>query len=496
MDFSELFKVNGSIKWSPNNKYLAIVDKFRVFIRDADTLTIINMYTCLDTISNIEWSNDSQYILCTCIKRRSLQVWSIRNEDWTCTIDGGIAGLIYCSFTPDSRHIITIAEFSLRLTIWSLTSKTVCHIKYPKVSLTADKKQVKGLDFSTDGKFLAIAERKMSKDYINIYDTSTYSKLKYFQVDTNDLYHIKWSPSNDLIVAIDNIVENNSIIYTCDGKKVKQLGSEEDHQIEENSVVEEQGQQGVLETATTLGIKTSQWSPNGLFLALGSYDQIVRIYSQNNWNEIVQFKHNNLMQLKTIPIAIYQERLIDIHGEELADNMAGKKANRTTLSKYFIASPPLPIATIIQADIQGIGIMEWSIGERLLLTRNDNMPTICWIWDMKNLCLHAVLMQRYAIIDAKWDPLQLRLVICTAEDKLFLWTPDGASTVNVPAKNFNVRGLEWKNDGTAIVLYDQSKFCCCYLPQPVENEQQFFNQSIEEQDEDDDTPSSESIYHQ
>ena len=35
--------------------------------------------------------------------------------DWTCTIDEGAAGLVNAKWTPDGRHIMTWADFQVRL---------------------------------------------------------------------------------------------------------------------------------------------------------------------------------------------------------------------------------------------------------------------------------------------------------------------------------------------------------------------------------------------
>ena len=41
----------------------------------------------------------------------------------------------------------------------------------------------------------------------------------------------------------------------------------------------------------------------------------------------------------------------------------------------------------------GVGLMAWSGDGKYLATRNDNMPTAIWIWDMSQLELCATLLQ-------------------------------------------------------------------------------------------------------
>ena len=54
---------------------------------------IQNLFTCMDTIQHVEWSSDSQFILCGLYKRGLVQVWSLEQPDWKCKIDEGSAGL-------------------------------------------------------------------------------------------------------------------------------------------------------------------------------------------------------------------------------------------------------------------------------------------------------------------------------------------------------------------------------------------------------------------
>lgn len=39
----------------------------------------------------------------------------MENPDWRCKIDEGMAGLVTVKWSPDSRHILTTAEFNVSL---------------------------------------------------------------------------------------------------------------------------------------------------------------------------------------------------------------------------------------------------------------------------------------------------------------------------------------------------------------------------------------------
>ncbi len=51
-----------------------------------------------------------------------------------------------------------------------------------------------------------------------------------------------------------------------------------------------------------LGIKSINWSPNGIFLGVGSYDQTTRVFNTLTWRIVAQFK----CQSKILPIYDYK----------------------------------------------------------------------------------------------------------------------------------------------------------------------------------------------
>lgn len=117
MNFSEVFKHSNQLcRVSPDGKYLATCVQYRLVVRDVNTLQILQLYTCLDQISQMEWSSDSLFILCAMYKRGLVQVWSLEQPDWHCKIDEGSAGLVCSHWSPDGRHILNTTEFHVSAT--------------------------------------------------------------------------------------------------------------------------------------------------------------------------------------------------------------------------------------------------------------------------------------------------------------------------------------------------------------------------------------------
>lgn len=65
---------------------------------------------------------------------------------------------------------------------------------------------------------------------------------------------------------------------------------------------------------------------------------------------------------------------------------------------------------------------------------SDNIPNAVWIWDIQKLKLFVVLEQLCAIQSFQWDPRQPRLALCTGNSKVYLWSPAGCVSVQVPTE--------------------------------------------------------------
>ncbi|KAF6150674.1 hypothetical protein GIB67_020757 [Kingdonia uniflora] len=77
-----------------------------------------------------------------------------------------------------------------------------------------------------------------------------------FAVDTLDLTDIKWSPDDSAIVIWDSPIDYKVLIYSLDYK-----------------------------------VKTVAWSSCGQYLAVGSYDQMLRVFDHLTWKIFAEFMH-------------------------------------------------------------------------------------------------------------------------------------------------------------------------------------------------------------
>lgn len=134
-----------------------------------------------------------------------------------------------------------------------------------------------------------------------------------------------------------------------------------------------------------------------------------------------------------------------------------------------IASVPVSLQTLKPVADRanpkvGIGALAFSPDNYFLATRNDSVPNAVWIWDIQKLKLFVVLEQLSPVRSFQWDPQQPRLAICTGGNKVYLWSPAGCVSVQVPGEgDFQVLSLCWHFSGDSLALLSKDHFCLCFL---------------------------------
>eukprot|EP00898_Chlorokybus_atmophyticus_P000443 jgi/Chlat1/139/Chrsp1S03234 len=437
MDFSETLRQTGCCAWSPTGAHVAASIDNRVFVRDSLTLQVVHIFSCLDRVEQIEWSTDSTMLLCCLYKRSTLQAFSIEQPDWYCKIDEGPAGVAAARWAPCGRQLLSTAQFNIRITAWSLHSKSCVYIPAPKHA-------TKGLAFSSDGRFMALAERKDCKDYVSIFVCEGWDVITSFPVETTDLADLAWSPDGSSIAVWDSCLDYQLCVYSADGRLITKYEAYKD----------------------ALGIRSMAWSPSGSFIAIGSYDQKVRILNYLTWSCFAELEHPSAV--KGIHDVVVYREVEEACGTSPQTVLDDQFALPATKSRYDVAQHPALIPNLRPAPDKpnpkmGVAQVAWSPDNEFLVTRNANMPTAVWIWDMQRMVLSTVLLQIDPVKAAVWDPQQTRLAVCTGTSRFFIWSPQGASCYQIPVADFRALGLQWHPSGTGLLLTDKDRFCCSLL---------------------------------
>ena len=124
--------------------------------------------------------------------------------------------MCYSRWSPDGCYVLNTNEFNVRITVWGLTQIPAGVV----ASLRAPKFCDRAYDFSHDGSYLAVAERKNAKDYVQIYQCGSFEPVGRFPVDTRDLADLKWAPDDTSIGVWDTNLEYSFLAYSPDGRRL------------------------------------------------------------------------------------------------------------------------------------------------------------------------------------------------------------------------------------------------------------------------------------
>ncbi|KAI8058233.1 hypothetical protein BDF22DRAFT_739640 [Syncephalis plumigaleata] len=374
MHFTERFKhtVPQSCQVSPSGLYIANIYQNRVVVRNAETCKLVRQWTAADPLRELHWSPDSELLL-----------------------------------SPDSRHVLCFSDLQLRLTIWSLTSKEAYYIKYPK------QREKIAMSITTDGRYMALAERKEVKDHIGIYDVNTWNLAVTFPADTLDLEGLACK-----------IVD----LHT-DGRLVKSFAP----------------------NTYGLGIRSATWSPSSQFLAIGAYDQKAHLLDHFTWSVIASFDHP--ANVRRVP-----------------KRMVTTMASTESVAAYEIVNSPLSIPTTRSDPDKpnprvGINLLAFDSSSRFLVTRNDNMSHCLWIWEIGRLRGRALIQQLLPIRTARWHPTRPGvLAFCCGNCFVYLWAEEkGCQAIELPSTKFMANGLRWSSNGRSLLLVDKDTMMMVHL---------------------------------
>ena len=487
----------------------------RLVLRDAETLAVIFMQDCVAKIEHIEWSNDSDHVLCAMYKKGRVQCFRASDDEWRCEVDEGPAGVAFAKWSPCGTRVLCVTEFKLRLSVWSLLDATCVYVKSPKFD------DGRGLDFSPDGKFLAFVRRDKRTDSVLVVDARDWTVASAFDVATEDLADARWSPDSTSIAMHDAPHANKgAMLYSPDGRLLGECEPDGDSKDPSNVKTNQ---------AARVGVTRVRWSSGGSFLAAGGRDRRCRVVNHVSWRAFADLGHADRV-VAPATVAVYEETeerasrmgVAADSRDENADENASRAANAprnvdpdasgsgewwddvldgdesgfgakdpvrvaarrkrelesgALVPRYVVRALPasLPIEERVPSETsgddaepsevscEGVSKIAWSFDDRFLATSDARTPRAVWIWDMVNIELCAVLVQMDDVAAFEWDPRVNRLAIVTGSERVYVWSPDGASFVQIPLPGFTAKTLSWNPVGDSFLLGDKGTFCCAFL---------------------------------
>ncbi|KIK96018.1 hypothetical protein PAXRUDRAFT_32676 [Paxillus rubicundulus Ve08.2h10] len=472
MDFTEIYKQSGNIvDFSPGAHFILNAVEDVLIVRRTDTLQITRTWTigvASDTlkvlsnarqspsgptsptstdrwISHAGWSCDSEYLFAASAKRATVEVFNLRDENWSARIETGAEGLVKAEWAPDGRNILCFSEWGLRVTIWSIVTGTSTYIQFP---IHPDR----GYAFRPDARYFLLAERHKSKDTLGIYDVSDSFKLvRHFPLPTANLSSLALSPTGNYLAIWEGILEYKISILSLAGDIQGTFCPSPD---------------------PGFGVRNVAWHPTGMFLAVGGWDDKIHILDSLTWSTV-----STLELSSRIPsgVTLWREPtnwLESTQGRGFLSYERLQGPQTINLNKVDLTKPN-PKSGAVQ--------LEWNKTGTLLLVRYENVPAAVHVYDFPTPSepfvprLRCVLLHSKPVLHARWNPIRKgSLVLCCGTQSIFTWSDewvgeggeeeeDMAECIGVPAnKKYEARDVRWAPDGKGIVLMDRDTFCCAF----------------------------------
>jgi hypothetical protein len=431
MELSEAYKVTGPAPvFSPDGSKLAAAVDHRVVLRDAGSLEVEQIVQCQDRIDSVAFAPDSDLTLCAMRVRGAARVVSSSDSSFVCTVSEGSAGLRSARFAPDSRHLLCVTEHSARLSVWSLIHREL------SAAISCPKLPESTLCFSSDGRFMALVHRHDCSDIVAVYDTSSWELASCFNVASSDLQQLHWSRSGSLAIA-DSPIDGRLFVYSPLGEKLMETSSPED----------------------SLGIRYLSFEAGSELLVAGGYDERARVFNTLTWSEVASLEHESKV-MSPRHLAIYVEQ----QAEDVDDNSEYKThhvpfhisgSDKTSSNSSSSSSKAHDISPLVKA---GVTEMKWSFDSRFLATRTESQSHVVRIWDVWRLELCAILVQRSSVRCMAWDTTRPRLALCTATDKVFIWSRAGATCIRILIPGMTISRISWNPHGSAMLLSDKHSY--------------------------------------
>ncbi|EKM83583.1 hypothetical protein AGABI1DRAFT_66345, partial [Agaricus bisporus var. burnettii JB137-S8] len=479
MDFTEIYRQSSSlVAFSPGGHFILTAVEDRVIVRRTDTFQITrtwlvdsspsptNVFFSSKSLSKAKsssgpisdgwvthcgWSCDSEYIFAAFANVGVVHILKLRDETWSGRIEAGTEGLTKAEWAPDGRTILCFSEWGLRVTLWSLATGNATYIQFP---VHPDR----GYAFRADGRYFFLAERHKSKDTLGVYDAAeSYKLMRHFPLPTSSLASLAMSPTGNHIAIWEGPLDYKLHVLTPAGNVLTTFTPESD---------------------PGLGIRNVAWHPNGMFLAVGGWDDRIYILESLSWSAVATLELSSRIPTST---KVWRE----------PSNWMELTEGRGFLSYERLSGPQ--VLSIVRADQtkpspkSGALQLEWNNGGDLLLVRFENVPTAVFIYDFPSPQqefvprLRSVLLHGSPVFNARWNPVRKgSLVVCCNTQSVYTWSDEWvnesgeeeemAECIGVPTHKFETRDAKWAPDGKGFILYDKDQFCCAFEVEDEEPE--------------------------
>ena len=344
-------------------------------------------------VSSIKWSDNSTRVLL--YSTQCVEVLDIDDESHRIRLDNGSGGLgrfVSADFIGDD-HLLTIWEFG-RAKLWNLVTGKGTEIGDLKTR-TEPRSWAARPGNEESPPTLALLSRSQAQDQLIIHFPSTDRTTEPTTLSTIDARSILFSPDGRWISVIDTAHAHPGVyILTPDGQPFRSYPTQTQDSDQD------------LE----LGIKSIAWSLDSSILAILRHDSTIPLLNTKTFAPLAVIEHSTTIDQQSIaPVdqaIIWQE------------SVSASNSRSFALSPQPISPPQTRAKPSTEPSEAGVAEARFSADGRYLATRDENMLSTVWIWDMSTLRAHAVLIHHNNVRRMHWHPTQRDLLLLDCNDNI------------------------------------------------------------------------------
>lgn len=501
MKFSNPIRFTSNISYSYDSQLFSFSQSDKLMIYDTKNLELKKTINLKDFPLKSKWSFDSEYILIQF--PNSIEMYHVSVNEFYLKIDEKLIGIKDFFLSQYNTKLFIQLEYGLGFKSFNLNSHLEIVDKIPNVKNITDKdkeKEYSSYKFSKSKKLIGFLCSVEGVEFISIHQFENMTNDKDFVVEENlihisliqlktfDCKNFEFTEDECFIIAFDSSSQNNIEIYDILGNMKKKINPYENK----------------------IGLTSFSLCNN--FLALGFYDEIIRIYSTCSWNltqEISTKYFYNCVELKN-------------------DLFCFKESKEKNIIEYKLLEEgviDLNLMLKLNKDNdnmkKGISLLQFSLNNDYMCAVNLNYPTIIFIWKYDQIFKpFSIVIHNQSITDACFifrnsnnktkeiiEDIQMSfkgnricndnfdenediysLIVATNNSNLYLIKPNEGSICPVPSSkkdNNCIKKIIWsKNNSSLICLTDNNLF----FSQMLKNDE-LIDEEVDEENEENNTNS-------